>query len=130
MGLTVAMFVTRTFWLSPGPDYRLDQARLAAIEVIRQRVSVKDGKLVVSGTVVNRNKEPVQQLEISSVVTENGKPIEHCSAETYYGQLIKPSEEFDFVSFCRQQWSTVAEDSLAAQTKIDRAYEQFSIRRN
>lgn len=54
---------------------------------------------MVSGTLVNRNEEPVQQLEIRSIVSENGKPIERYSSETYYGKLIKPSEELDFVSF-------------------------------
>lgn len=129
LGLTAAMFVTRSFWLSPPRDYRLDQRHLAAIEVIRQEVLAKDGKLAVSGTLVNRNDEPVHQLSISSVVTENERPIERCSSATTYGKLIKPHEEFDFVLFCGNQWSAVAQEKLAAHTQIDVAYQEFSIPR-
>jgi hypothetical protein len=129
LGLTAALFVTRSFWMNTGPDYRLDQQHLAAIDVTRQEVLVKDGKLVVSGTLLNRNSEPIHQLSISSVVTEHERPIERCSTYTTYGKLIKPREEFDFVMFCGGQWSAVAQDALAAHTQIDGAFQEFSIPR-
>ncbi len=130
LGLTAAFLVTRSFWISAPRDYRLDQQHLAAIEVIRQNVLVKDGKLTVSGALVNRNSTPVHQLTISSVVTENGRPIERCGTYTTYGKLIKPNEEFEFVSFCTNQWSAVAQDALVAQTEIQGAFDDFSIRKN
>jgi hypothetical protein len=130
LGLTAAVFVTRTFWMDPGPDYRLDQDRLAAIEVIRQDISIKDGKVVVSGTLINRNEQPVQQLSINSVISENGRAIEQCDAHTTYGKFINPSEELDFIAFCRNQWPSIAEDSLTAKTTIVQAYDRFSVQRN
>jgi hypothetical protein len=130
LGFSAAVFVTRTFWMDPGPDYKLDQDRLAAIEVIPQGISIKDGKVAVSVRVVNRNDAPVQQLNVRSVIFENGRPIEQCSAYTSYGKFIKPSEELEFIVFCPNQWSSVAEDSLTAQTTVEQAYDEFSRQRD
>ena len=127
LGVTIAAFLTRTFWMAPSPDHRLDSEQLAAIEVSSQSVSEKDGKLVVTGTVVNGNNAPVQQLAVKSILTEDGKPIEECSTYTTYGKLIQPSERFDFVIFCRNRWSDINLSAIAVQTSVETAYEDFSI---
>ena len=129
LGLTAAAFVTRSFWMSAPRDYRLDQQHLAAIEVVRQDVLVKDGKLTISGALVNRNSASVHQLTISSVVTESGRPIERCSTYTTYGKLIEPNAELEFVLFCTNQYSSVAQDALVANTEVQSAFEEFSIPR-
>ena len=78
-----------------------------------------EGKIIVSGKIINRNDRDVFWVNIKTTVFLGEKVIEVCISEDK--PKIKPENEIGFITFCESKWIELKLEDLRIETTIEKA---------
>ena len=137
-GLGFGIALTSTFWVYgtyvdtpaqivehtyPDDDYdNIESLKKEELENLNVSITDKymvEGKIIISGTVINRNDRDVFWIEIKTNVLLEDKIIEICVIEDRH--KVESNKEIEFISFCGTKWNELNFDNLRIETEIEKA---------
>jgi len=98
---------------------RIDSNELQKLSVEINENYMVEGKIIVSGQVINRNDRDIFWLNIKTTVFLDEKVIEVCISEDK--PRIKPENEIEFITFCESKWTELKLEDLRIETTIEKA---------
>lgn len=120
--LLVAVFVAPHVPTEQGRELRkvinnsLKAEELELIPIIEKKLTVKDGRIAIVGTLRNDNNFSIRQVQIGATILESGTPIEKCGGQA--DTSLSPSSVVSFVVLCEKQWSEISLKTVEAKLAV------------